>query len=117
MTHSRTGRRMVAIVATGVLTFTGAAAAVAETGVLAPTNPNKLAARGPVNTEIGFPAWYGDGTTRLELCLDPTNGLCGILPDMIPDTPDRPRFRTTSRRRTSTSSPVRPWTSNGGKAF
>jgi hypothetical protein len=73
------------MVGAGVLTFTGAAAAVAETGVLAPTNPNKLTARGPVNTETGFPSWYGDGKTRLELCLDPTNGLCGILPDMIPD--------------------------------
>ena len=85
MTRNRTGRRTVAIVATGVLTFTGAAAAVAETGVLAPVNPNKLTARGPVNTEIGFPSWYGDGNTRLELCLDGTNPLCGFLPGDIPD--------------------------------
>ena len=85
MQHKLIGRRAVAMVGAGVLTFTGAAAAVAETGVLAPSNPNKLTSRGPVNTEIGFPSWYGDGKTRLELCLDGTNPMCGFLPGDIPD--------------------------------
>ncbi|WP_307031534.1 hypothetical protein [Arthrobacter globiformis] len=50
------------------------------------TNPNKLTAVGPVNTEYGFPSWYEDSNkTRVELCLDAENPLCGFLPGDIPD--------------------------------
>ncbi|RAM38987.1 hypothetical protein [Arthrobacter globiformis] len=50
------------------------------------TNPTKLTAVGPVNTEYGFPSWYEDSNkTRLELCLDAENPLCGFLPGDIPD--------------------------------
>jgi hypothetical protein len=50
------------------------------------TNTNKLTAVGPVNTEYGFPSWYEDSNkTRLELCLDAENPLCGFLPGDIPD--------------------------------
>ncbi|WP_307097455.1 hypothetical protein [Arthrobacter sp. V1I9] len=49
-------------------------------------NPGGLIAVGPVNTEYGFPAWYEDSTnTRVELCLDGSNPLCGFLPGDIPD--------------------------------
>ncbi|APX00470.1 hypothetical protein BWQ92_00870 [Arthrobacter sp. QXT-31] len=68
-----------------LLTATGAGASLAATQVTL-KNPGKLTAVGPVNTEYGFPSWYEDSNkTRLELCLDAENPLCGFLPGDIPD--------------------------------
>ncbi|MEO5316028.1 hypothetical protein PV772_18240 [Pseudarthrobacter sp. CC12] len=78
-------RKAVAAVAAILLTGTGAGASLAATQVTV-KNPGKLIAVGPVNTEHGFPAWYEDSTkTRVELCLDALNPLCGFLPGDVPD--------------------------------
>jgi hypothetical protein len=83
------GRRTVATLAALALTATGAGAAIAATEVTV-KNTDHLTTVGPVNAEHGFPAWYGDSTgTRVELCLDLQNPLCGLLPEEIP-TPESP---------------------------
>lgn len=90
----RTGRRLVprvparrgvAAAAALALTATGLGSAYAATRVTE-TNKGNLVSVGPVNTEHGFPSWYEDKTkTRVELCLDGQNPLCGFLPGDIPD--------------------------------
>jgi hypothetical protein len=64
-----------------------ATSAFASTAVTV-KNPGGLTAVGPVNTQDGFPAWYEDRNgTRLELCMDGANPLCGPLtsnPDQTP---------------------------------
>ncbi len=78
-------RRGVAAAAALILTAAGMSSAVAATQVTV-KNPGKLTAVGPVNTAHGFPSWYEDSTkTRVELCLDAENPLCGFLPGDIPD--------------------------------
>ena len=78
-------RRGIAAATAVLLAATGAGASLAATQVTQ-TNPNKLTAVGPVNTEYGFPSWYEDSNkTRVELCLDAENPLCGFLPGDIPD--------------------------------
>lgn len=68
-----------------VLLAAGAGAAGAATQVTV-SNPGGLTAVGPVNGDNGFPAWYEDSKgTRVELCLDDTNPLCGFLPGTVPD--------------------------------
>ncbi|PNH81812.1 hypothetical protein [Arthrobacter sp. AFG20] len=80
-----TRRRSVAAATAVLLAATGAGASLAATQVTQ-TNLNKLTAVGPVNTEYGFPSWYEDSNkTRVELCLDAENPLCGFLPGDIPD--------------------------------
>ncbi|MBD1542820.1 hypothetical protein G9E11_11280 [Arthrobacter sp. IA7] len=78
-------RRGIAAATAVLLAATGAGASLAATQVTQ-TNLNKLTAVGPVNTEYGFPSWYEDSNkTRVELCLDAENPLCGFLPGDIPD--------------------------------
>ena len=78
-------RRGVAAAAALLLTTAGLSSAVAATQVTV-KNPGHLTAVGPVNTEYGFPSWYEDSTkTRVELCLDAENPLCGFLPGDVPD--------------------------------
>ncbi|MDQ0620760.1 hypothetical protein QFZ33_004784 [Arthrobacter globiformis] len=78
-------RRGIAAATAVLLAATGAGASLAAT-LVTQTNPNKLTAVGPVNTEYGFPSWYEDSNkTRVELCLDAENPLCGFLPGDIPD--------------------------------
>ncbi|MDP9695929.1 UNVERIFIED_ORG: hypothetical protein J2X79_003506, partial [Arthrobacter globiformis] len=80
-----TRRRGIAAATAVLLAATGAGASLAATQVTQ-TNLNKLTAVGPVNTEYGFPSWYEDSNkTRVELCLDAENPLCGFLPGDIPD--------------------------------
>jgi hypothetical protein len=75
----------VAAAATLVLVAAGVEAATATTQVVQ-KNPGGVTAVGPVNGDNGFPAWYADKAgTRLELCLDGDNPLCGFLPGDIPD--------------------------------
>ncbi|MFE4544950.1 hypothetical protein [Arthrobacter sp. NPDC056727] len=78
-------RRGIAAVTAVLLAATGAGTSLAATQVTQ-ANPSKLTAVGPVNTEYGFPSWYEDSNkTRVELCLDAENPLCGFLPGDIPD--------------------------------
>jgi hypothetical protein len=78
-------RRGIAAAAALILTATSLSSAVAATQVTL-KNPGNLTAVGPVNTEYGFPSWYEDSTkTRVELCLDALNPLCGFLPGDVPD--------------------------------
>ncbi|MFF2031583.1 hypothetical protein [Arthrobacter sp. NPDC058192] len=78
-------RRGIAAVAALILTTAGLSSAAAATQVTV-KNPGKLTAVGPVNTAHGFPSWYEDSTkTRVELCLDAENPLCGFLPGDVPD--------------------------------
>jgi hypothetical protein len=78
-------RRGVAAAAALILTTAGLSSAVAATQVTV-KNPGQLTAVGPVNSEYGFPSWYEDSTkTRVELCLDAGNPLCGFLPGDVPD--------------------------------
>ncbi|MET1086962.1 MAG: hypothetical protein ABWY04_07565 [Arthrobacter sp.] len=80
-----TARRGIAAAAALLLTATGLGSAVAATQVTV-KNPGNLTAVGPVNTQHGFPSWYEDSTkTRVELCLDAENPLCGFLPGDVPD--------------------------------
>lgn len=46
-------------------------------------NPNRLASAGPIDPANGFPLWFGDGTTRLEIVLnqDVNAPAIGELPD------------------------------------
>ena len=79
-------RRRVPVLLAAVvllLALTGTSLAATQVTVI---NAGGLTAVGPVNTEIGFPAWYQDRTgTRMEPCLDGSNPLCGFLPGTIPD--------------------------------
>lgn len=78
-------RRNVAAAVAVLLTATGVGSAVAATQVTQ-TNPNGLIAVGPVNAAYGFPSWYEDKNhTRLELCLEAQNPLCGFLPGDVPN--------------------------------
>jgi hypothetical protein len=78
-------RRGIAAAAALILTATSLSSAVAATQVTL-KNPGNLTAVGPVNTEYGFPSWYEDSTkTRVELCLDAENPLCGFLPGDVPN--------------------------------
>ena len=81
----RLGRRGAASVVTAALLLTGVGAATATTQVTV-KNPGGLTAAGPVSGENGFPTYYQDSAgTRVELCLDGENPLCGFLPGDIPD--------------------------------
>lgn len=81
--------RLLGVAAAGLLVLGVATTSQAATKITV-TNPGGLTAVGPVNTDYGFPAWYGDSAgTRLELCLDGDNPLCGFLPGDIPN-PDVP---------------------------
>ncbi|WP_139318574.1 hypothetical protein [Kocuria sp. CNJ-770] len=74
-------RRSLAVSLALALGATGVSAAVAVTKVTE-TNKQQLTAVGPVSSKYGFPAWYEDRTgTRLELCDDGTNPLCGLAPE------------------------------------
>ncbi|MDQ0673929.1 hypothetical protein QFZ36_001490 [Pseudarthrobacter siccitolerans] len=85
LTRITATRRGVAAAAALILTTAGLSSAVAATQVTV-KNPGQLTAVGPVNTEYGFPSWYEDSTkTRVELCLDAENPLCGFLPGDVPD--------------------------------
>ncbi|WP_461174805.1 VCBS repeat-containing protein [Arthrobacter sp. Z1-9] len=85
MTKQRKARRCLAAATALVLAATGVSTAVAATQVTL-KNPGKITAVGPVNPANGFPSWYEDSTgTRLELCLDGANPLCGFLPGDIPN--------------------------------
>ncbi|MDQ0867216.1 hypothetical protein [Arthrobacter globiformis] len=78
-------RRGIAAATAVLLAATGAGTSLAATQVTV-KNPGGLTAVGPVNTEYGFPSWYEDSNkTRVELCLDAENPLCGFLPGDIPD--------------------------------
>jgi hypothetical protein len=78
-------RRNVAAAVAVLLTATGVGSAVAATQVTA-TNPGGLIAVGPVNAAYGFPSWYEDKNhTRLELCLEAQNPLCGFLAGDVPN--------------------------------
>ncbi|MBT2546943.1 hypothetical protein [Arthrobacter sp. ISL-65] len=80
-----TRRRSVAAATALLLAATGTGASLAATQVTV-KNPGGMNAVGPVNTEYGFPSWYEDSSkTRVELCLDAENPLCGFLPGDIPD--------------------------------
>lgn len=83
--RTRTGRRGVAAATALMLATAGIGTAQAAT-VVTQTNPGGLVAVGPVNTANGFPSWYQDKDgTRVELCLDAENPLCGFLPGDVPD--------------------------------
>ncbi|WP_091182153.1 hypothetical protein [Microlunatus flavus] len=87
--RSRRARRLTGAAATVLLVVGVATTSEAVTRVTV-TNPGGLTAVGPVNTDHGFPAWYGDSAgTRVEPCLDGDDPLCGFLPGDIPD-PDVP---------------------------
>jgi hypothetical protein len=78
-------RRGIAAAAALILAAAGMSSAVAATQVTV-KNPGNLTAVGPVNTAHGFPSWYEDSTkTRVELCLDAENPLCGFLPGDVPN--------------------------------
>jgi hypothetical protein len=78
-------RRGIAAATAVLLAATGAGTSLAATQVTV-KNPGGMTAVGPVNTEYGFPSWYEDSNkTRVELCLDAENPLCGFLPGDIPD--------------------------------
>ncbi len=86
---SRHARRAVGIASAALLVLGVATPSQAVTKITV-ANPGGLTAVGPVNTDYGFPSWYGDSAgTRLELCLDGDNPLCGFLPGTIPN-PDAP---------------------------
>jgi hypothetical protein len=68
-----------------LLTLIAAPAASAATQVTV-GGAVPLQAVGPTSAEYGFPTWYQDSTnTRLELCLEVQNPLCGFLPGDVPD--------------------------------
>jgi hypothetical protein len=78
-------RRNVAAAAAVLLTATGVGSAVAATQVTQ-ANTGGLIAVGPINAAYGFPSWYEDKNhTRLELCLEAQNPLCGFLPGDVPN--------------------------------
>lgn len=78
-------RRNVAAAAAVLLTATGVGSAVAATQVTQ-ANTGGLIAVGPTNAAYGFPSWYEDKNhTRLELCLEAQNPLCGFLPGDVPN--------------------------------
>ncbi|HWU08619.1 MAG TPA: hypothetical protein VN520_19940 [Streptomyces sp.] len=81
----RPSRRVTAGLVAAAVTFAGSTAAWAATEVLV-KNQGNLTAVGPISSATGFPAWYQDSTgTRVELCLDGDNPLCGFLPGDIPN--------------------------------
>src|SRR5215213_846612 len=87
--RSRRTRRALGMVTAALLVLGVATTSQAATQITVP-NPGGLTTVGPVNTDYGFPSWYGDSAgTRLELCLDGDNPLCGFLPGDIPN-PDVP---------------------------
>lgn len=87
--RTRRARRLTGAAATFLLVVGVATTSDAATRVTV-TNPGGLTAVGPVNTDHGFPAWYGDSAgTRIEPCLDGDDPLCGFLPGDIPN-PDAP---------------------------
>ncbi len=49
----------------------------------------KLTKVGPIDQDNGFPVWYKDDDTRLQLCLDVNDPYCALLPEEIPN-PDAP---------------------------
>lgn len=49
----------------------------------------KLTKVGPIDPDNGFPVWYKDDDTRLQLCLDVNDPYCALLPEEIPN-PDAP---------------------------
>lgn len=79
---SRASLRVITILAalialSLILTLPGAQAAVNGIG---------LTVVGPVMSANGFPEWYKDSTgTRLTLCLEATNPLCGFVAGDIPN--------------------------------
>ena len=76
--RARAGRKAVAIaaLATVILPVVGTSNAMAD---IVTENTKKLVDAGPVNTANGYPAWYEDADgTRLELCWDVHNPLCGV---------------------------------------
>lgn len=86
---SRRVRRGLAAAGVALLLVGAATTSQAATRITV-TNPGALTTVGPVNTDYGFPSWYGDSAgTRVEPCLDGENPLCGFLPGDIPD-PDAP---------------------------
>ncbi len=88
-TKSRRPRQLIAAAATALLLLGVTSTSEAATRVSV-TNPGGLNAVGPVNSEYGFPSWYGDSAgTRVEPCIDGDNPLCGFLPGDIPN-PDAP---------------------------
>lgn len=89
MSVSRIRRIATAVVATATAI---AVVGLGTVAVRAAVDPGLagLAAVGPVSGSHGFPVWYEDRTgTRVGLCLDGTDPLCGFLPGDIPD-PDLP---------------------------
>jgi hypothetical protein len=77
--------RAVAGLGAALLTLVAAPLASAATQVTV-GGAVPLQAVGPTSAEYGFPTWYQDGTgTRLELCLEVQNPLCGFLPGDVPD--------------------------------
>src|SRR4051812_11587389 len=78
-------RRGAAALASAALLLTGVGAATATTQVTV-KNPGGLIAAGPISGDNGFPTYYEDSAhTRVELCLDDTDPLCGFLPGDIPN--------------------------------
>jgi hypothetical protein len=78
-------RRGAAALASAALLLTGVGAATATTQVTV-KNPGGLIAVGPISGDNGFPTYYEDSAhTRVELCLDDTDPLCGFLPGDIPN--------------------------------
>jgi hypothetical protein len=81
----RLGRGGIALAAALALATTIAGTALAVTGVVLPTNTGGITAVGPVNGDNGFPAWYQDkGGTRVELCLDGNDPMCGFVAAPVP---------------------------------
>ncbi|GAA1496132.1 hypothetical protein [Paeniglutamicibacter kerguelensis] len=78
-------QRKIALAAIGLLALTTVAPAQASTEVTV-KNPGGIVSVGPVNADFGFPSWYQDRAgTRVELCLDAQNPLCGLLPGDVPN--------------------------------
>ena len=78
-------QRKIAITTIGLLALGMHTPAQAATQVIV-KNPGGIVAVGPVNTDTGFPSFYQDSAgTRLELCLDALNPLCGFLPGDVPN--------------------------------
>jgi hypothetical protein len=69
-----------AALAAAVALATGVASTALATTAVVTKNAGGITTVGPVNTEYGFPAWYGDkGGKRVELCLDGNDPMCGFV--------------------------------------
>src|SRR4051794_35253217 len=69
-----------AALAAAVALATGVATTALATTAVVTKNAGGITTVGPVNTEYGFPAWYGDkGGKRVELCLDGNDPMCGFV--------------------------------------